>query len=127
MTTWYYWGHTLMLNTVNAKRSELFLSMLHKSFENISIEPLSLKNLNTIMTDWIQKENCPRSLEIEDTCLLQNPIAISKIIRIKGQELFAKSIQLFLTDGYKVNELLITWQDRVTLVLKENFHLCAIR
>ena len=79
------------------------------------------------MRRCVQKEDCPRSLEIEDSCLLQNPLAVSKIIRIKGQELFAKSIQLFLTDGYKVNELLITWQDGVSLVLKENFHLCAIR
>ena len=117
----------LILNTVNAKKTETFLSMLHKSFENIMVEPLALKNLHTIMTHWVQKEDCPKSFVIEDTCLLQNPIVASKMIRIKGQDLFAKSIQLFLTDGYKVNELTITWQDRITLVLKENFHLCEIR
>jgi recombination associated protein RdgC len=117
----------LMLNTVNAKRTELFLSILHKSFEDIRIEPLSLRNLNTIMTNWIQKENCPKPFEIEDACLLQNSIAASKIIKLKGQDLFAKSIQLFLADGYKVNELAITWQNHVTLVLKENFHLGTIK
>lgn len=79
------------------------------------------------MTHWIQKEDCPKSFAIEDTCLLQNPIAASKMIRVKGQDLFAKSIQLFLSDGYKVNELTITWRDRITLVLKDNFHLCTIR
>ena len=117
----------LILNTVNAKKTELFFSILHKSLEDVRIEPLSLRNLNTIMTNWVQKENCPKPFEIGDACLLQNPIAASKMIRLKGQDLSAKSVQLFLTDGYKVKELEITWQDRVTLVLKEDFHLCTIK
>jgi recombination associated protein RdgC len=117
----------LMLNTVNAKRTELFLSMLHKSLEDIRIEPLSLKNLNTIMINWVQKENCPKPFEIEDTCLLQNPIAVSKTIRFKGSDLYAKSIKLFLTDGYKVEKITITWQDRITFVLKQNFNLSTIK
>ena len=59
--------------------------------------------------------------------MLKEPSMASKTIRFKGQDLFSKSIQLFLTDGYKVEQIVITWQDRATFVLKENFTLGTIK
>jgi len=117
----------LILNTANAKKIEIFTSMLQKTLDNITITELPIKNLHTVMTNWIQKDNCPKPFCIEDACMLKEPSMASKTIRFKGQDLFAKSIQLFLTDGYKVEQIVITWQDRATFVLKENFTLGTIK
>jgi len=55
------------------------------------------------MTDWLQRENAPTVLTIENACVLKDPTITSKLIRCQEQNLFAKSVQLFLQDGYKVH------------------------
>jgi recombination associated protein RdgC len=117
----------LILNTTNAKKTEIFTSMLQKTLDNIAFTTLPLKNLHTIMTNWLQKDNCPKPFYIEDACVLKEPTMASKIIRFNGQDLFAESIQLFLADGYKVDQIVITWHDRATFVLKENFTMGTIK
>ena len=117
----------LILNTTNAKKTETFISMLQKTIDDIAIISLPLKNLHTIMTNWIQRDSLPKVFGIEDSCVLKEPAIASKVIRFKGQDLFAKGLQLFLADGYKVDQIVINWQDRVTFVLKENFHICTIK
>lgn len=117
----------LILNTTNAKKTEMFISMLQKTIDNIAITSLLLKNLHTVMTKWIQRDNLPKAFGIEDACVLKEPAIASKVIRFKGQDLFAKGIQLFLADSYKVDQISINWQDRATFVLKENFHINTIK
>ena len=58
----------LILNTSNAKRTEIFTTMLQKTIDGIAISSLPLKNLHTIMTNWIQRDNCPKSFSVEDAC-----------------------------------------------------------
>ena len=117
----------LILNTTNAKRTEIFTTMLQKTIDGIAISSLPLKNLHTIMTNWIQRDNCPKLFSVEDTCVLQDPTMASKIIRFKGQDLFSDSIKFFLEEGYKVDQIVISWQDRATFVLKANFTMITIR
>ena len=117
----------LILNTTNAKRTEVFTTMLQKTIDGIAISSIPLKNLNTIMTNWIQRDNCPKLFSVEDACVLQDPAMASKIIRFKGQNLFSDSIKLFLEEGYKVDQIVISWQDRATFVLKANFTMGTIR
>jgi recombination associated protein RdgC len=117
----------LILNTTNAKKTEIFTSMLQKTIDNIAIASFPLKNLNTIMTNWIQKDNCPKPFNVEDSCVLKDLTLTSKVIRLKGQDLFSKSVQLLLQDNYKVEQIMVTWQDRVTFILKENFNLSTIK
>ncbi len=117
----------LILNTTNAKRTEIFITLLKKTIENIGMTSLPLKNLHTIMTNWIQRDNCPKPFYVEDACLLKDPAMASKVIRIKGQDLFSESIKLLLQDGYKVDQIVVNWQERATFVLNENFALGTIR
>jgi recombination associated protein RdgC len=117
----------LILNTTNAKKTEIFISMLQKTIDDIAITSLPLKKLHTIMTNWIQRDNCPKPFYIEDACVLKEPAMASKVIRFKGQDLFSESIKSFLIEGYKVDQIVINWQERATFVLKENFHICTIK
>jgi recombination associated protein RdgC len=117
----------LILNTTNAKKTEVFTTMLQKTIDGIALGSLPLKNLHTIMTNWILRDNCPKLFSVEDACVLKDPAMASKIIRFKGQDLFSDSIKLFLEEGYKVDQIVISWQDRATFVLKENFTFGTIR
>lgn len=117
----------LILNTTNAKKIETFISLLQKTVDDIAIISLPLKNLHTIMTNWIQKDNCPKPFYIEDACVLKDPTMANKVISFKGQDLFSDSIKTFLADGYKVEQIVINWQERAIFVLKENFTLGTIK
>lgn len=117
----------LVLNTINLKKIETFLAMLQKVIEDLELKPLPVKNLTTIMTNWLQQETCPKSLSIENTCVLKEPMKISKLIRCQGQDLFSQGIKIFLKEGYQVDQIVITWQDQMTFVLKENFSLGSVR
>ncbi len=112
---------------INSKKIETFFAVLQKTIEDLELKPLSVKNLTTTMTNWLQQENCPKPLSIENTCVLKEPRKISRLIRCQGQDLFSQGIQLFLKDGYQVDQIVITWQDQITFVLKENFNLGSVK
>lgn len=117
----------LILNTINMKTSEIFISVLQKTIEDLELIALSIKNLTSIMTDWLQQEHYPKSLCIEDTCILKNHRKAKSLIRCQGQDLFSKGIRLFLEEGYQVEQIVVTWQDQLTFVLKDNFNLGSVQ
>lgn len=117
----------LIINTTNAKKTEMFISMLQKTIDNIAIAPLPLKKLHTIMTNWILKDNCPNPFCLEDACVLKDPNMANKVIRFNGQDLYSDNIKTFLQDGYKVDKVVVNWKERVTFALQENFTLSAIK
>lgn len=117
----------LILNTMNPKKVEVFLAIIKKTVADLELIPLSVKNLTTTMTNWLQQENYPKTLSIEDHCIFKNPRKAKSIIKSQGHDLFSKEIQLFLRDGYQVDQIAITWQDQVTFILKENCNLANIK
>ena len=58
----------LILNTTNDKKIEVFTTMLQKTIDGIALGSLPLKNLHTIMTNWILRDNCPKLFSVEDAC-----------------------------------------------------------
>lgn len=117
----------LILNTINPRKIETFLAIFQKTVAELSLTPLPVKNLTAIMTNWLQLESYPKSLSIENHCILKNARKAKSIIKSQGHDLFSKEIQLFLRDGYQVDQIAITWQDQVTFILKENFNLANIK
>jgi recombination associated protein RdgC len=79
------------------------------------------------MTDWLQKSSCPKSLTIDDACILQDPKKQGRIIRCQQQDLSVPSIQALIKDGCEVNQILLTWQDRISFSLKDDFTLRSLK
>ncbi len=81
--------------------------------------------------NWDQKNDleCCQLLQlcIEDTCILKNHRKAKSLIRCQGQDLFSKGIRLFLEEGYQVEQIVVTWQDQLTFVLKDNFNLGSVQ
>ena len=79
-----------------------------------------MTNLNDIYFNFA--ENIRRTDQFRKirSFLLRTP-------RSKGQDLFSKGIKLFLQDGYQVEQIVITWQDQVTFVLKDNFNFGSLQ
>jgi DNA recombination-dependent growth factor C len=120
-------NNRLIINSINAKHIELFISLLQKTIDEIDITPLTVKNLTTIMTSWLQQENHPKLLTIENVCVLKDPRKTNNIIRSQGYDLFSKGIKFFLQEGYQVEQIVMTWQDQITFMLKDKFNFASVQ
>jgi recombination associated protein RdgC len=116
----------VVLNTTNAKKTEMFLSLFKKSVSD-EIYSLDVKKLSSIMTPWLQNQNYPSSFSIEKTAVLQDLNQENRIIRARHQDLFVPGIQSLIKDGCAVVQLVLTWQDRVTFTLANDCTLSGVQ
>ena len=119
-------NHWLILGTTNGKLSDKFISAFKKAITDDVFSPQLVKPAS-IMTQWVKDRNYPSSFSIENACLLQDPNNEARMVRCQQQDLFASSIQSLIKDGCEVNQLALTWQDRVTFVLANDFSLRSIQ
>jgi recombination associated protein RdgC len=64
---------------------------------------------------------------VENACVLQDPNKEGRIVRCQQQSLFADSIQALIKDGCEVNQLKLSWQDRMDFVLAKDFSVRSIQ
>jgi len=119
-------NHWLVLGTANGKLTEKFISLFKKSVTDDVFAPQVVKPAS-IMTSWLKTQNYPSSFAIEDACVLQDPKQEGRIVRCQQQDLFATSIQALIKDGCEVNQLALSWHDRVNFVLANDFSLRSIQ
>jgi recombination associated protein RdgC len=118
-------NHWLILGTTNGKLTDKFLSMFKKSVTDDVFAP-QLTNPTSIMTLWVKTQNYPSVFAVENACVLQDPNQEGRIVRCQQQNLFVDSIQSLIKDGCEVNQLRLSWQDRVDFVLAKDFTLRSI-
>jgi recombination associated protein RdgC len=111
----------LILNTNNAKNTESFITFFKRSLSKIKIAPPEIKKPSPTLTDWLLNNNQPKSLNIEDACVLQDPKQVERITRIQKQDLSAKYVQALLKNNFEISQMKMTWNDQITFVLKNDF------
>ena len=119
-------NNRLILNALTEKKTESFISLLKKTLSNTDIKQLETKKISNIMTNWLQKNKYPKSLTIENSCVLQDPNKQGRIIRCQQQDLFAPSIQSLLEEGCAISQMQFTWNDQLTFTLKDDFTLQSL-
>ncbi|MGA2655166.1 MAG: recombination-associated protein RdgC [Gammaproteobacteria bacterium] len=111
----------LILNTVHPKEVGYFLNSWKKVLPDHGLFLPELKDLNYVLTHWVQHHSYPQSFEIDKACVLQDPSQQSRTIRCQQQNLSATPIQSLLTDGCQVKQLALTWQERVSFTINSEF------
>jgi recombination associated protein RdgC len=116
----------LVLNTISAAKTELFLTMFKKVFGDV-ITSYEVHKPSTILTSWLKDQNYPTVFSIEKSCVLQDPNQQNRVIRAQQQDLFAESIQALVKEGCAVVQVGLCWYDRINFVLADDFSLRTIR
>jgi recombination associated protein RdgC len=111
----------LILDTNNAKRTENFITFFKRSLSKIKITSPEIKKLSPILTRWLLDNDHPKSLNIEDACVLQDPKQIERSIRIQKQDLSSNYVQPILKNDFEISQMKMTWNDQITFVLKNDF------
>lgn len=116
----------LIINNTSPKKIELFLSMFKKSVGDI-VEEIEINKPSATTTHWLKTNEYPDAFAIEKTCTMQDPNQQNRVIRCQQQDLFAPSIQSLIKDGCEVIQLGLTWHDRLSFVITEDFAIRTIR
>jgi recombination associated protein RdgC len=117
----------LITDTVSTPKVELFLKILKKTLPKVVVVAPKIKKISTIMTHWLLNNNHPKSLEIEKSCVLQDPQYQSRILRCQQQDLSAHTVKALLKDGYEVRQLALSWQNQILFTLVDNFSLKSLK
>lgn len=117
----------LILDTNNAKRTENFLTFFKRSVSKTKITSPEIKQLSPLLTGWLMHDTLPKSLNIEDACVLQDPKQTERKIRIQRQDLSANYVQPILKNDFEISQIKMTWNDQVTFVLKNDFTLQSLQ
>ena len=120
-------NNRLILNTNSPKNTEKFIEFFKRSLNKIKIMSPEIKNLSPILTRWLLDGNHPKSINIEDTCVLQDPKQPERKIRIQRQDLAAHCVQPLLKDNFEVSQIKMTWNDQVTFILKNDLTLQSLQ
>jgi recombination associated protein RdgC len=116
----------LILDTNNKKRTENFISFFDRASKIKAISP-EIKKLSPILTDWLLNDSHPKSLNIEDACVLQDPKQEERVTRIQKQDLSANYVQTLIKNNFEISQMKMTWSDQVTFVLKNDFTLQSLQ
>lgn len=117
----------LVIDAGSASKIEKLLILFQRSFGNIKYYPLEIKKPAYIMTQWLINNSYPSSFAIDQKCVLQDPGQQQRLIRCQNQDLFASTLQALLKDGFEVQQLALTWKDRIKFTLTSEFVLKNIK
>ena len=117
----------LIVDTVNAKKVELFRNILKNTLPGVEVTTPKLRKLSTVMTSWLLNSSYPGSLGIDKSCVLQDPSDMRRIIRCQQQDLSASTVKALLKDGYEITQLALSWQDQVSFALASDFSIKSIK
>ncbi len=117
----------LILNTCTPSRADKFTHLFKRTFDDLNLVALETKKPGHEMTQWLQHNKLPGALHIEKSCVLQDPEQQNRIIRCQQQNLFASSIQSLVKDGCQVKQLGLSFDEDLSFILDDNFHIRSIR
>lgn len=118
----------LVLNTLNPKKTEGFLTFLKRSFEDLQLTPFELKKVSFVMADWLKNNTHPDSIQIEKTGVFRDPSNKRRMIRFQQHDLLSSNVQAHLKkDEFEIAQMEMMWHDQVMFTLKDDFLLQSIK
>lgn len=118
----------LIVNTLNPKKTDSFLTFLKRSLEDLQFEQLELKKIAYSMADWLKNNTHPDTLQIEKTGVFRDPSNKRRTIRFQQHDLLSSNVQAHLAkDEFEIAQMEMMWHDQITFTLKDDFLLQSIK
>jgi recombination associated protein RdgC len=111
----------LVIDTPSQSVADDAIRMLLKSIDDFPIEMLRL-NLSPIsaMTDWLSGDQAPEGFTIDQDCELQSRSESKAKVKYTRHSLEHSEIANHIASGKQCLSLAMTWQDKISFVLKDN-------
>jgi recombination associated protein RdgC len=106
------------------KVQETFMTLWRDVVPEVAVTPVQTAvSPITAMTQWIAAGEAPRGFSIDQDAELRSAAAGQATVRYVRHPLEASEIRQHVVDGKQCTRLALTWADRVSFVLSEDFSL----
>lgn len=117
----------LVIDSANLKRAEAVIELLIKSVGDIRLAPVSTNiSPSAMMTRWLSGDEPPVVFTIDRDCELQGMDNEKTMIRYTHHVLDTEEIIRHIKAGKKVTRLAMTWANKISFVLLDNFQIRRI-
>ncbi len=117
----------IIINSIYSAKIDLFLTLLKRTFKSVSVDLLELNNPTKTLNHWLTYDSYPKSIELAEFCLLEDPNKRSRLVRCTNQPLTTTGIQAFLSDGYEVKQIGLIWNEYFNFVISNHFCFTSVK
>lgn len=118
----------LLINQANSNRAEMLLTKLRDALGGLEAKlPRTQQSPGSLMTEWLLQGSAAGHFELDSDCELKGLGDAAPVVRISHQDLTAEEVINLVKNGKIVTQLGLCWQDRVRLVLTQDFTLKRIQ
>jgi recombination associated protein RdgC len=115
-------NHWFIIDTASTGGAEQVLSLIGKSLYPYPIEPLILAHSpSAVMTKWMLDQTPPSGITLEQDCQWQSSGQQAGLVRYVRHEVTPDEIERHIKAGHQCSRLGLTWQDRISFVLTDQF------
>lgn len=124
--TTYAWidpvGGWFVIDAANPAKADELLETLYKSVDDFSLTLVKTRlSPASAMTGWLAADEAPAGFTIDRDCELRAPGEEKATVRYVRHPLESGEIRRHVEAGKQATRLALTWNDRVSFVLQENF------
>ncbi len=117
----------IVVDTSTHKKAEDTLALLRKSMGSIPCIPLIPQiAVETTLTEWVKTGDVPSGYEIGNAADMKSILDDGGTVKLKNNELTSDAVHQHIEENKMVIALELSWQDRISFVLKENMQLSRV-
>ena len=117
----------LVIDAASIAKADEVVEMLHKTIDGISLAFIKTQmSPSAAMTVWLSGSDTPSGFTIDQDCELCGRGDAAATVRYVRHTLDDNEVKKHIKAGKEVTKLGLTWNDRISFVLHENFQLKRI-
>jgi len=117
----------IVVDASTHKKAEDTLALLRKSMGSLPCIPLIPQiAVETTLTEWVKTGDVPSGYEIGNAADMKSILDDGGTVKLKNNELTSNAVHQHIEENKMVIALELSWQDRISFVLKENMQLSRV-
>lgn len=112
----------VVINTSSSGVSDRVVTELVRTFNGLSLQMVQLQqNAGAVLTDWLATQSGPIEFSIDRACELKACDDSKAVVKYTNSTLDVEDVRQHIQQGKRCTQLALTWEDRLSFVLTENF------
>lgn len=120
--------HWLFVDTASNPRAEELLSKLRTAAPPLPARSVrTMKPLQDVLTGWVAAGAADHGFALATAVVLQQPGEQGARARLQHLSLTDENVTRFIASGYRVTQLGLSWEDRLSFTLTDTLQLRGVR
>ncbi len=118
----------LVVDTASKTRADIVIKMLLRSIDKLPLESLLVaRSPMASMTNWVNEDEAPYGFTVDQDAVLQASGESKATVKYNRHTLDAGEMQRHIAAGKQVKSLALTWDDKISFVMKADMTIARIK